>query len=131
MLTQKLLKKINIFLFISLTACAPTKEDDVKPDYVLSEDKFTKLLVDFALAESASNLNVKNVSAEKIDSTYAFNPLKENNVTLETYDSSLSYYSKHPDLYKKIYENVLVELNKMKSPTNELKADSIKNNQSE
>ena len=94
------------------------------PNDILTEEKFTKVIVDFALAESAGNLNVKNVPAQQLDSTYAFDPLKENNVSKAEYDSAISFYSKHPSLYKKIYENVLATLSEL-----QIKKDTVKVNQ--
>ena len=110
---------LNVFI-----RCESGKNEHSEiPTMVLNEEKFTQLLVDFALAESASNLNIKNVSAQKMDSVYAFNPLTENKVTKATYDSTISFYSKHPALYKKIYENVLTKLSKM-----QVKKDSVRVN---
>jgi hypothetical protein len=56
-----------------------------------------------------------------MDSAYAFDPLEENNVSRSQYDSAVSFYSKHPAVYKKIYENVLATLSKM-----QLRNDSAK-----
>lgn len=108
-----------------MCACNSNEEDITIPNTIINEEKFTKLMVDFALAESASNLNVKNVAAQKIDSTYTFNPLEENNISKSQYDSAISFYSKHPALYKKIYENVLVSLSKMQTKRDTLKVDSL------
>ena len=82
-------------------------------------------MVDFSLAESASNLNVKNLPAEKMDSAYAFDPLEENNVSRSQYDSAVSFYSKHPSIYKKIYENVLATLSKMQLRNDSAKVDPV------
>lgn len=116
--------KLFIFLFatIVLSACGSGDDSNITiPDSILSEEKFTKLIVDFSLAESASNLNVKNFPAEKMDSAYAFDPLEENKISKAQYDSAVSFYSKHPAVYKKIYENVLATLSKM-----QLRNDSAK-----
>lgn len=113
---------------IALLACAPwlvacNKEKEVEiPANVLSSEKFTQVLVDFAMAEAAANMNIKNVPVIKIDSTYAFNPLKENNITKSQYDTTLAFYSAHTDLYKKIYEDVLTELSKIQTRRDSLKA---------
>ena len=109
---------IKIFLlpliFVLLVSCGQTDEEkNMVPDTILNEEEFTKILLDFALAESASNINVKNVPSERADSTYAFDPLAENKVTRAQYDSAIAFYSKHPVIYKKIYENVLAALSKM------------------
>ena len=116
---------LNIVLVITtlfVASCASHQEDEhYVPENILSEEAFTKLIVDFSLAESASNLNVKNLPAEKMDSAYAFDPLEENKISKNQYDSAVSFYSKHPLIYKKIYENVLTTLSKM-----QLKTDTVK-----
>ncbi len=119
------IKKNALFLFfiLMLVACSKGGDEEIDvPENILNEERFTKLLVDFALAESTVNLNIKNISSDKTDSVYAFNPLKENGVTKSEYDSAIAFYSKHPLLYKKIYEDVLVALSKMQVKTDSVKA---------
>jgi hypothetical protein len=100
-------------------------------DYALQFDEtrkelFSKILVEFALAESAANLNIKGVSVQKIDSVYAFDPLYENKVRKSQYDSTLIYYAHHPKEYKIIYENVLVVLSKLEAKHSLVKTNAIK-----
>jgi len=114
------------FLSVGFFSCGPKNDaEDPIPQNILNETTFTKLLVDYALAESAANLNIKNVSLLRLDTTYAFAPLKENNISRTKYDSTLMFYSKHTILYKKIYENVLAELSEIKTARDTLKMDSI------
>ena len=114
------------FLSVGFFSCEPKNEAVVTtPPNILNETTFTKLLVDYALAESAANLNIKNVSLLRLDTAYAFAPLKENNISRSKYDSTLMFYSKHTVLYKKIYENVLAELSEIKTARDTLKMDSI------
>ena len=120
--------KLFVFVLAAslISACGSGENDDIKiPNTILSEEKFTKLLVDFSLDESAGNLNVKNLPAEKMDSAYAFDPLEENNVSRSQYDSAVSFYSKHPAVYKKIYENVLATLSKMQLRNDSAKVDPV------
>jgi hypothetical protein len=126
------MKKVVLFIFFSgflavgFFSCGPKNDaEDPIPQNILNETTFTKLLVDYALAESAANLNIKNVSLLRLDTTYAFAPLKENNISRSKYDSTLMFYSKHTILYKKIYENVLAELSEIKTARDTLKMDSI------
>jgi len=126
------MKKVVLFIFffgflsVGFFSCEPKNDaEDPIPQNILNETTFTKLLVDYALAESAANLNIKNVSLLRLDSTYAFAPLKENNISRTKYDSTLMFYSKHTILYKKIYENVLAELSEIKTARDTLKMDSI------
>lgn len=98
-----------LFIFLGLQfACGPKENKSVEfPPNVLKEEELTRLLVSFALAESASNMNIAGVQQYEMDTVYAFRPLQENKVRLTQYDSTLAFYIRHPDLYKKVYENVL------------------------
>ena len=106
---------INLIkLFIAsflLFSCRPSKEEDeVVPDYILSEDQLVNVLTDAYLAEGASGINIKNVTGEKFDSIYLFNPLKDNHIEKTKFDSSMSYYCRHPKKFKIIYNKVLDKL---------------------
>ncbi|MBS1650636.1 MAG: DUF4296 domain-containing protein [Bacteroidetes bacterium] len=70
-----------------------------------------KVLSDFALCESASNLNIKNIDFRKVDSVYMFNPLSVNGISKAQYDSAIAYYAHNPKLYKGLYEAALKILN--------------------
>ena len=101
-------------------------ESEDSQDNILNKELFSKILVEFALAESAANLNIKGVSVQKIDSVYAFDPLYENKVRKSQYDSTLIYYAHHPKEYKIIYENVLVVLSKLEAKHSLVKTNAIK-----
>jgi hypothetical protein len=112
-------------LIVCLGGCSTNADEDIKiPSNIMSEEVFTKVLVDFALAESATNLNVKNVSILSLDSTYAFNPLKENHISKSKYDSTILFYAHNTKLYKKIYENVLATLSEMQTKRETHRKDS-------
>jgi hypothetical protein len=73
------------------------------------------VICDLTLAESAATLNVKNVPFEKFDSVYAFNPLLDRKISREQYDTSLYFYSRHPELFKEVYQLSLEKLSKFQS----------------
>ncbi len=102
----------SFLILVVLFSCKPKEEDTTPPENILSEEQLTTVLVDSYLAEGASGINVKNVTGEKFDSAYSFNPAKDNNIDKATFDSSISFYSKHPAVLKRIYEHVLEQLSK-------------------
>lgn len=113
---------ISSLLFFS---CWEKREETVEiPPGILSEEAFTRVLRDLSLAESAANMNIKNVNVHKMDSVYAFDPLRENNITKMQFDSAVAFYVHHPELYKRVYENVLVALREMETRRNPAKKDS-------
>ncbi|MBX3163361.1 MAG: DUF4296 domain-containing protein [Bacteroidetes bacterium] len=114
-LWQKLIVVFSLFIF----SCSQKTSET--PANLIPRETFVNVLVDFALAESAANMNIKNVAFNKTDSVYNFNPLEENNVTKAQYDSALLFYSAHTELYKEIYQDVLVRLNAMQTQRDSLK----------
>ncbi len=103
---------IIIVLFFLIVRCG-NKSTETAPNNIINEQQFTKILSDFLISESVINLNIKNINNLKFDSIYAFNPLKENNISKGKYDSTIYYYSQHPELYKQIYEDALELLSQM------------------
>jgi hypothetical protein len=112
-------------LITSLFCCGKKEEKQVSiPEGILSQELFTKVLADYALAESAANLNVANSSLQKMDSVYAFDPLAQNQVRKSQYDSAIAFYVNQPELYKKIYEDVITLLNDRQTKIISLPKDS-------
>lgn len=110
------LASLCFILCLSLFSCKPVKEEnETIPENILSEELMTEILMDAYLAEGASSINIKNVSAEKFDSTYSFNPLSSRNIQGSQFDSSLVYYTRHPQKLKTIYEKVLEKMSQYQS----------------
>ena len=105
---------ILIIAVVFLSCHGPEKEI-VIPKNVLDKEKFSDVIVDFTLAESASGINILNVQGRKQDTVYAFNPLIDNNVKREMFDTTLYYYSHHPQQFKEVYELVLEKLSKLQA----------------
>jgi hypothetical protein len=112
-----------ILVFVS---CGDQKQEDPEAEGIISRETFAKVLADFALAESAANMNVLNVELQKLDSIYNFNPLLDNGVTKAQYDSAVSYYVRHPDLYKEVYEEALAVLSELQANRNPVKDTAAK-----
>lgn len=107
---------VIVLLFSLMVSCKPPKEEDeVVPSTIIAEEEFVKVLTDAYLCEGASGINIKNVPGNKFDSTYAFNPLKDNNISKALFDSTIAYYSNHPKKMKRIYEKVLDKLSQIQA----------------
>jgi hypothetical protein len=118
-----LILMFGVFVF----SCGKKEEEGelIIPSYVLDQEQYVKLLVDMALSEAASNVNIKGVATQKYDSVYKFDPLKENKITKAKYDSTLAFYSRHPKMFKDLYDQVLTELSEMKSKRDQEKKDTV------
>lgn len=102
--------------FILFPACKPESEETmVIPDQVLSPDKMAETMTNFYLAESAASINVLNVPGNKFDSVYVINPIKGTEVSKAQFDSSLAFYSRHPKIFKKIMDQILENMSKIRA----------------
>jgi hypothetical protein len=104
-----------VCVLLAWAGCAGEEEAIVIPVNIIEKDKLVKVLADFALAESASNMNILSIRVQKHDSVYAFNPLRENQVRQSQFDSTIRFYTQHPELYKKLYDEVMIRLTEMQS----------------
>lgn len=124
------MKLKHLFVIISLlalvTSCSEEEEEKVViPAGVLNETQYAELLAELSMAEAAGNINPKGISGAKYDSAYAFDPLKDKQISKELYDSTLHFYSRHPELFKKVCEDVQSILSEMQVRHN-AKIDSVR-----
>jgi len=121
---------IPVIVCVIFASCnVKSVNSEVLPPNILSEDQLAEVLADYALAESAANLNIKNVGLPTMDTVYAFDPLKFRGIRAAQYDSSLHYYSLHPKLYKSVYEKTLTKLTEIESRSSAPKIDSASKKQ--
>jgi hypothetical protein len=117
---------ILLTMLLIFSSCSEEDGEVKIPRGVLKKEQFAKVLADLSLAESAANLNIKNVKIEKTDSVYAFDPFKENHITEGQFDTSALFYSKHPDLYTEAYEEAMRMLTEMQAKREQLKQAEVK-----
>jgi hypothetical protein len=113
---------IGFPVLLLFTACMEGDTDKDKPLNLIPEEELVGLLIDLSISESAANANIKQAPNQKLDSVYAFNPLKERNIRKGQYDSTLAYYSEHIAEYKAIYELVLARIGAMQAQSAGAKA---------
>jgi hypothetical protein len=99
-----------VFVLLLAFACGGEK----LPKGILTKEKMVPMLVDQHLAEQIFslrfNVGLKNDSV--IDDLY-LSILKKYGVERNKFEQSVFYYSKHPEKYKEIYDEVLNRLNAM------------------
>lgn len=109
---------LNLFKILVLTLLAGGCKNDNEtlevPPYVLQRDSFVQIMADFAIAESAANMNIGNQPVFRLDTAYAFNPVFEYGISRARLDSTMAFYARHPEQYERVYQSVLDTLNSMK-----------------
>jgi hypothetical protein len=83
------------------------------PTSILNKQQMIDILTECYLAEGAAGINVKSATGQQIDSVYLFNPIKDNNCSQTKFDSSITFYSQQPLLFKEIFDKVLEKINKI------------------
>ncbi len=107
-------KLIFYLSVVTLFSCRPANDEDIlPPGYTLEEPVLVRVLTDCYLGEGATGVNVKNLSGEKFDSGYVFNPFKDNNITKAQLDTTIAWYAGHPAKLKLIYNKVLDNLSQI------------------
>ncbi len=100
---------LAIGLFLALS-CGGGK----LPKGILTKDKMVPLLVYQHLAEQMFSLHLAlGLKNDSILDDFYLSILKKHGVDRKVFEESVFYYSKHPEKYKPIYDEVLDRLNAM------------------
>ncbi len=85
------------------------------PDTVIQPDKMVPLLVEMHKADAEKQVNRMYYPDSTRMDTVNYNTIFSNHgVSRTVYDSSMSFYTKHPELFDKIYDRVMESLNQEK-----------------
>jgi hypothetical protein len=110
---------IWFLLTIIIFSCSGTKKK-----YIIPEKKMVPLLVDMHIADAVGLDYTLGQKQLRIDSAALYGWIFEKyGVTKMQFDSSISYYAKHPDRLNKIYEKVISSLSKLESEIKEAEED--------
>ena len=109
------MKKLRPILFIcvlTLVYACKGGEDHVQvPDDVLPPDSMVSILVDFHLVEGVLVYKQQHKEpTEQLSADLYAMILKKHNIDRETFSHALTFYSEHPRVYMKIYNQVLEKL---------------------
>jgi hypothetical protein len=105
-----------LFLMLLLVAC------NQPPKGVLSESRMENVLVEVHLLEGTFDANAYPQDSELKKYYYKY-VLDKQKVSVASFDSSIHWYLKHPDVYERIYTKVEKRLNQKKA---DLEKDSLK-----
>ena len=105
--------KFRWLILISLLLFFSCREEKI-PKGILTKDKMVPMLVDQHLAEMifAKRFAVGLKDENTMEDLY-LSILKKYSVERKVFEKSVFYYSKHPNQYREIYDEVLNRLNEM------------------
>jgi hypothetical protein len=105
---------ISTLLFALLIAgtFSCSKPRTIIPPEVLTEKEMIPLLVDVHIAQAATSMFDSNDSVKyKMDELLSY-ILSIHHVERARYDSSISFYTRHPEIMQRMYDEVINELSK-------------------
>lgn len=119
-------------LFI-ITICGgifSCKEKDIqKPENLIPKRKMIEMLADVHLAKAISQRQYDVPDSVKLTSTdLYYSVLAKHNVPDSVFARSVIYYSSHPKLYEKMYNDVINILKEMEQDPAELQELNVGNN---
>lgn len=106
------LRFLIVAALLGCIACGSNTDEVKIPESVLPKDSMVFVLVDLQLLEATIDLNLVSGAANPRQADKYFTILKKHHITRALYDTSLSFYSAHPELLAKIYDEVITELSK-------------------
>jgi len=82
--------------------------------YIIPQKKFVNVLVDIHLADGMAENNMRHDAAFLLDSASLYGSVfQKYGVTRAEFDSTMYYYSEHPDDFQKLYNKVTAKLKRM------------------
>lgn len=110
------MKHLFISLLLLVFIGCTHRPEVVIPKEILQHDQMVALMVDVHIMESALSINM-NQGSNSPDSLAYFNVFKKNNTTKKQYEASLTFYTQHPELLNKIYDDVITDISKKQAET--------------
>ncbi len=91
---------------------------------IIPPKKFVNVLVDVHLADGIAVENMSSGKGALLDSASLYGSVfKKYGVTRTIFDSTMSYYSEHPDDFQKVYNKVTARLKRMEDELNAKKME--------
>lgn len=117
--------KKYLFIIITLiaTSCGQFNSGSRPPADVIPEEKMTTILAQICLVEARfqRRLTIKGASNEEMALENYVGIFNENDITSEEFKTSYNYYTEHPEILEKIYDQVIILLTEQQSV---IKSDS-------
>ena len=115
-------KIVVLFIFFGLWSCS----NNEVPEDILNRDKFIEILVDVHVTDAMltnQQLYDRKYAKDSTKSYYNWIYIKHK-VNKEDFDKTMEFYTNHPELFNKLYDDVLNNLHKKET---EIVGDSTAN----
>jgi hypothetical protein len=97
---------------------------------IIPPKKFINVLVDIHLADGIAVENMSHASGAPLDSASLYGSVfSKYGVTRPMFDSTMSFYSEHPDDFQKVYNKVTAKLKRMEDELNARQEEEDKKSQ--
>jgi hypothetical protein len=87
------------------------REEKIPPD-IISKEKMTEILIDVHLAEVKWQINAPSDNAPGGKQSYYKYIFNKHHISYDQLIKSYKYYSAHPEVFSKIYDDVITGLSK-------------------
>ncbi|MDH6313573.1 hypothetical protein M2137_002363 [Parabacteroides sp. PFB2-10] len=105
------------FFFLGL-ACSKA------PSGILSEKEMQRVQTDMMIADALTNINYKDFSNDTAKIALYESVFRKHKITQAVYDSSLVWYGKNLDIYMKMYDRMLADVNRRIRDLGDIQADA-------
>lgn len=117
---RKKLHRYGVVLLIGILVAGCSKV----PDGILSEKQMQAVQVDMQLAQAMVNMNTKAFPDNATKEALYQSIFRKHHITQAVYDSSLVWYGRNLDIYMKVYERVLKDLDERQKALGDIQADA-------
>lgn len=106
-------------LLLGLSACSKV------PDGILSEKQMQQVLKDMLVAESMIGVDYEHYKTDTSKVALYESVFRKHGIDQMMYDSSLIWYGRNLDIYIKVYDRVVADLNREINDLGDVQADAI------
>lgn len=110
---------VGLGVVVVLMACSKV------PDGILSEKKMQYVLTDMLIAESMVNVDYNAYRSDTMRLALYEGVFRKHGITRAYYDSSLVWYGRNLDIYMKVYDRVLADLDRRINDLGDVQADAV------
>ena len=109
---SRILLLILSLMLVTLVACS--KKTEISGKEFIPRDELVDMLVDLHLVDGITNDRKFYRVYEDVDSVDLFGPILEKyQVSQQMFDTTIYEYSRHPEIFDQVYNDVLTKLNIM------------------